>query len=877
MQTDLQGWSIEALSPTTTQITLIEQSDPKGWASKSWISKQISDQVANVGEFAIKNGGPPVLTRLVGAKATMSRYDHEKGSLKLEYTVAAVPPIVAAGPSLETGQNMENANESPRPPPSPTLLAAEPSTMLECEIRCDLTVWAASLDIVTDPPPTSVSCLSRHRLAAAGGGCWITIEHDLSLVTANEDRVLVLVRKGPSNREKGSVFVNGSRQNVDNENLADDEVKLLTTRKRHKASPIPLDQYPTLPRASTPVPRSTSPASRSGVATPASNPAEDVLARFTPIPSAAVPSSPIVRSHHPTPSLTDALASTVALATASRPAQHSPMNYALETLATLQKFHAEQGPDISDPAIGWTLVSEKGNCIVRKRLVPGVSDTVPVLRGDRVVEGVTADQLVAVIDSPAARKQWDERVENINYLESFGNGCTTSLLTTKSAYLTFRGRVFYLASSHAYFRVPSASANQSVSTVHICATASYPQPNDSRRLNPNTLPVGQVLLEGWILETLDPYTSNNFAIPSTRCAYFMAIDYGGSVPAAFGSMMNINPARVIEAVGRFAKAYAVPRILEPPAALQIEGPLNNDGLDDSVWRLEEPHCRKNTTFVTADFLPIQGGYHIILSLPKLNRDSPFPGDQETANEDSPRRFVPGSFQNDSSVPIKPISMPQTRASTNNLRNKVSSRSLRAALASSSPPNFSNGNHDLTPRPSLYEDILVAELIVDLSAFRNGYTLSIMSSFADSSQSAKAKLTPPSNLSSSRDLPIKVTIHEMASNTLTSVALASATPPQPQHLLRLILPIAHFANPLLDPLQEGKRPVQPQWYQRHQTESAFVDLVCTRLEPDTTGRKNVNQRVAVNDEYITVASEKDSRAILEQHEEDWDKDAFKISR
>ena len=358
----------------------------------------------------------------------------------------------------------------------------------------------------------------------------------------------------------------------------------------------------------------------------------------------------------------------------------------------------------------------------------------------------------------------------------------------------------------------------------------------------------------------------------------MAIDYGGSVPAAFGSMMNINPARVIEAVGRFAKAYAVPRILEPPAALQIEGPLNNDGLDDSSWRLDEPRSRKNTTFVSADFLPIQGGYHIILSLPKLSRDAALSDDQENANEDSVRRSVPGSFQNDSLVPSKPIPILQTRASTNNLRNKVSSRSLRAALASSSPPKLSNGNHDLSPRFSLYEDILVAELIIDLSAFRNGYTLSIMSSFADSSQSPKAKLTPPVNLSSSRDLPVKVTIHEMASNTLTSVALASATPPQPQHLVRLILPIAHFANPFLDPLQEGKRPVQPPWYQRHQTESAFVDLVCTRLEPDTTGKKNINQRVAVNDEYITVTSEKDSRAILEQHEnEDWDKDAFKISR
>lgn len=36
-QVDLQGWSIEALSPNTTQVTLLEQSDPKGWSNKSSI------------------------------------------------------------------------------------------------------------------------------------------------------------------------------------------------------------------------------------------------------------------------------------------------------------------------------------------------------------------------------------------------------------------------------------------------------------------------------------------------------------------------------------------------------------------------------------------------------------------------------------------------------------------------------------------------------------------------------------------------------------------------------------------------------------------------------------------------------------------------
>ena len=142
-QTVIQGWSVEALSPTTTQITLIEQTDSKGWSTKGWTYQSMVNAVSGVGDLTIKSGSPPVLTRLLGAKIQTSKYDPDKGSLKLEYQ--AVP--IAGGSSIE------------------------------CEVRCDVDVWANSLDIVTDPPPARISCLSRHRLAS-GGGCWITIEHE---------------------------------------------------------------------------------------------------------------------------------------------------------------------------------------------------------------------------------------------------------------------------------------------------------------------------------------------------------------------------------------------------------------------------------------------------------------------------------------------------------------------------------------------------------------------------------------------------------------------------------------------------------------------------------------------------------------------------
>ena len=67
VQTDLFGWSIEALSPTTTQITLLDQSDPKGWSSKSsWTPQSLIQAVAGVRDYSLKNGAPPVVTRLGG-------------------------------------------------------------------------------------------------------------------------------------------------------------------------------------------------------------------------------------------------------------------------------------------------------------------------------------------------------------------------------------------------------------------------------------------------------------------------------------------------------------------------------------------------------------------------------------------------------------------------------------------------------------------------------------------------------------------------------------------------------------------------------------------------------------------------------------------
>jgi hypothetical protein len=246
-QTDLSGWSIESLSPTTTSITLLDQSDPKGWSNKNqWSPQQLIQQVAGVRDFTIKFGAPPVVTRLQGGKKRKVSFDSERGIFKLEYQ----------SDDQDQDQDLNDYNNN-----------------IELELRCDCQVWSPlGLELIIDPPPSSVMCLSRHRLSNSGGGLWLTIEHPLSLISPNtststtqdeeeEDnnngggKISVTVKKlnskSSSSSDKGVtttpiVSINGAKVRVDVEVLKEDKIKQLELTKRRKLSPVPLDQYETL-------------------------------------------------------------------------------------------------------------------------------------------------------------------------------------------------------------------------------------------------------------------------------------------------------------------------------------------------------------------------------------------------------------------------------------------------------------------------------------------------------------------------------------------------------------------------------------------------------------------------------------------------------
>jgi hypothetical protein len=101
------------------------------------------------------------------------------------------------------------------------------------------------------------------------------------------------------------------------------------------------------------------------------------------------------------------------------------------------------------------------------------------------------------------------------------------------------------------------------------------------------MPACNVLLEGWILETIDPYSHEQYAIPSTRCMYVAAVDYGGNIPVSVNNMLNSGLPRALLSIENSLKKEGPPsRARWPPMSV-----LYPETLAQGPWSLEgtEPY------------------------------------------------------------------------------------------------------------------------------------------------------------------------------------------------------------------------------------------------------------------------------------------------
>jgi hypothetical protein len=884
-QVDLQGWAIEALSPNTTLLTLLDQSDPKGWSNKSSIPSQMIAAVAGMGDFSIRVGGPPMPTRIMGAKFVRSRYDQEKSIFRLDYETSPSPSslsnsaasdAVNSTPSeLEvrtTAENVIHMQASPNEStPVPThmelpsvgdeasissgLSATSPmsvpstSSVVECELRCDLDTWALSLDVIVDPAPQNVTCLKRHKLAN-GGGLWLTIEHDAARI-ADECVALVIRKGGSSSKDKGSVIVNGVKIRVDIEDLPEHEVKTLAKQKRIKPTRIPLDQPPvhTILRRRGTEDDSTNPTIKAGEA-------KGWVAYAAPLSRWFSSAATQVASTRVTAPASSALMVSD-IAHVPLPDSPPPMHTAFEALARVRELHSQS---ISD---GWALVSEK-NIAVYRKYDPRISSKIAIHKGQLVIEGYGAEDIAAIVSSTSSRMYWDDRTDSVLRLDSYGSGCETSFVVTKAGF-PFRDRGFYVASLNGRVTPTSGSSPQNVvvsrvrtksttspegrgrsptrrskpSTI-ICVSTSDATTTPSRyshpKINPFNLPIGQVLVEGWVLETLDPYTSENLSIPSTRCTLISAIDLAGSVPFAYSMSHNVNNIRSILSLERYIKGRAPPPYSIIPAPSLTLDNTEDEDLSTSdgqllSWHLSQPD--EFHTLLSAIYSPEDNTYRAALVLnvqkPKLaNAESAPPFSTSASAPDSDRPSTPSR----SLAPSQPNT--SAREFDNDTRSSTNSQSLSRSTTAFPPPRSHTlstsfilwSPSQLTLQDNKPHDAVVCEIVIDAALYKTGCIVQLASQIlaAENSLPFDQFLTDPTE----SPLPFQSIVCPLPSSALNSSS-------SKRYLLIITLPTAQYFDPSIhDPLT-GKAtnpPPKPEWLFTLEEYGALVNVL---IKP-AAGRK-----------------------------------------
>ncbi|WWC60113.1 uncharacterized protein I303_102677 [Kwoniella dejecticola CBS 10117] len=791
-QIDLQGWSVESLSPNTTQVTLLEQSDPRGWSNKSSIPQVMMSTLAGIGEFAIKHGAPPVATRLGGARVLSSRYDVEQETFKFEYEAAEARrsnsssthtsfplPVAVKNPDAENGGSEASSLRS--------MNVTRPLSNIECEIRCDADQWSNSFAILIDPPQQAISALRRHRLSPSGGGLWLTIEHDPNIL--KNDKVAITVRRGTAPPGKTSVTVNGSKVKIDLEDLPDGEVQLLKKQKRGRPTRAPLDQPPAL---------GTLRKKRSnldlGTISAAASPDLDKSPASSSTSAFTKYAMPLTKWYSVAAETTKAAIIPMTSATPAPESGSTPVDAAVKALGQLAKMHSDRDGESTDPN-SWQPLSDRDGLKIEKRNVVHVSGSFPVFRAGRIIEGFTAEDVSATVSS--LRK--DERFDKPTPLQSFGNGITTSHMVAHTTF-PFRGRSMLVATIVARMPdppPPSPSAHgphTPLSTILHASTSNF----DANALNmnwtkynPTALPQGNVILEGWILETIDPYSHEQYAIPSTRCMYVASLDYSGSMPLSVNNMLNASLPRALLAIEYQLKSSGPPsRARSPPMSV-----LAPDERSSAPWGLEGLEADRAGVHQKIE----EEQYSLTVTV-QPSRPSSRDREREGGT------LSPVLKHNDS------------RSSVNTGRSTV------IDLAE----EIRKGRRDL----------LVLEVEMGNSPVKSGCQIDLkavslpVASHNPSSEGAALPLNLPEEY---LDLPFRCSIISLAPNVLQSASLDPAT--QSKHLLRVTLPTTGYDAPISDPLGGTAAPTpRPRWLLDLTNDGAVIQLTLKPHAPGEASKK-----------------------------------------
>lgn len=624
----LQGWSLEKLSPNTVHVTLIEQADPRGWTTKAAMQQALVNAVSGLGEFAIKSGAPPAVARLEGAQLIQAQFDLAKQTLKIKYEPATAWMTVSA--SKKAGALPAHlVAETPRldtpgetPLDTPTLLVEEPTHSIQCTIRCDSDkYWSSGVDLVVDPPPRSVTALRRHKLAESGGGLWVTITHDKP--NTSEPLSLTLrPRQLEDKRDRAPLSVNGSPATVDNEGLPESEIQLMRKQKRSKPTRRPLDQPPALPVLRR---QATSGSLRDGSAT------ADLPAGQIPQMSPVVASNVWSRFSSPLTSIYSSAAQSSRNIFLAKPlsdtqtdlAKRSPIDALGIAFEQLFRIHVDRFSETTSSDAQWQQISKGPGGIVECKTLPFVSQSIPVYRSSRIIQNFSAPEIISVIKNGDHRRVWDAKLMDVNTLQSYGNGVTVDWMAQSMAF-PLRPRGFMTANmtvkgddvgSKSPLSATSATPNATL-TFHV-STSNFDRSKlmkHADRFNPNGYGVGNIVLEGWILETLDPYSHDHYPVPSTRCMYVTAVDFG-YLPLAANNLANAALPQRLSSIEKLLKSTAasLPMLKTPKDRLILAKEMLHarQSSERSTYSIQSPHAASTLLQSQCD---IDGSYECIIYL-----------------------------------------------------------------------------------------------------------------------------------------------------------------------------------------------------------------------------------------------------------------------
>lgn len=575
LQTDVQGWAIESLSSNTVQLTLIEQRDARSKSSLPLIISAVGDQ-------AIKQGAPPIITSLLGGKQTASRI--EADVYRVEYEASAATETVR--PSLRPTEST-TTSVVPLGQTSAASVDSTPSPQsdrIESQIRCDCEVWTGALEITIDPPPLQVSSLRRHRISGFGG-LWITIEHDRA--TLGQDKVLVLVKRGKvseGSRSKLTLTVNGHRVDVLVEEFAPADLDASKKQKRGKPQRQPLDR-PSLPALR----RRTGLSRKDSQEDAAASPANGMNLRPSPSSPAANMLSGWSNWAYPLGSLygmvSEATRSALVPVAGPDPTGSLTAVSAAEDALRQVFLINEDRSNEAEAERQWTSAGRQADgFVLDKRLAPDKTTT--CYRTTGILRGSSAKEVLSVVQGgPGGRHKWDERSLGETAVASYGNGIDVRWKVQAAAVLglPMRSRGFLVAGMTGADTVSSNASECAEQTsfqdrFFVAATSAFDRTDlaESKSFNPTQISEGRIVLEGWVIEDLDPYSPETYDIPSAKVTYISAYDHGG-LPVAVNNTLNYNRhTPILSNVQRLLKA-AGPResVRYPPAGMR----LVNDGTD----------------------------------------------------------------------------------------------------------------------------------------------------------------------------------------------------------------------------------------------------------------------------------------------------------